>query len=251
MQSSARPPRRASSSRITSFADFLSTLIRDAAVAVRSWSPWQWVAVVGAAGIFAIAMVAVDMPSLHSLREWADNTGPWFAVIFIGLSATATLFPLPRTLWTVAAGVLFGPLKGVLISLIALTVSACVAMLTVRHLLGDWMAPRLNHPAVSGLNQRLAERGWWTIASLRMIAAVPFSLLNYAAGLTAVPLLPYVFATLIGSAPSTIIGVVFGDTLTGDMNPWAIGLLAALTIAGIVSLVLDSRTPLAKVKASG
>lgn len=84
----------------------------------------------------------------------ADGAGSWFIVLFWIGYVVLTLFPLPRTLWTVSAGLLFGPATGLLIALTALTASAIIALLVVRGLLGDWMRPRLKHPAVAGINAR-------------------------------------------------------------------------------------------------
>ena len=77
-------------------------------------------------------------------------------------------------------GILFGTGRGILIALTATTVSAVISLLIVRTLLRDWVEPRLTHPAVESINRRLEERGWLAILSLRMIAAVPFSIMNYA-----------------------------------------------------------------------
>jgi len=46
----------------------------------------------------------------------------------------------------------------------------------------------------------LRERGWVAVMAMRMIPAVPFSVLNYAAGASAVRLLPYTLATTATAA---------------------------------------------------
>lgn len=113
----------------------------------------------------------------------------------------------------------------------------------MRGLLGEWIRPYLRHPAVAGINRRLEQRGWLAVASLRMIAGIPFSVLNYAAALTSVRLVPFTVATFIGSAPGTIAMVFFGDTLTGEADPVIIAITVALAVVGVVGLLLDSRIP--------
>lgn len=105
------------------------------------------------------------------------------------------------------------------------------------------MAPRLTHPAVAGINHRLRERGWLAITSLRMIAAVPFSILNYVAALTSIPLIGFTVATLIGSAPGTIATVLLGNTLTGDTDPLYIVSALVLMVIGFGGLALDTKLP--------
>ena len=200
--------------------------------------------IVAATTIAVLAVIFfVDLPGVEQLRTWADGAGSWFIALFWLCYVILTLFPLPRTIWTVSAGVLFGPVTGLAISLTALTVSAVIALLVVRGLLGEWMRPRLKHPAVAGINAHLERRGWLAIASLRLVAAVPFSLLNYAAALTAIPVGQFAVATLVGSIPTTAIGVFFGDLLTGQMHRGIIAAMIVCALVGIGGLILDSRMP--------
>ena len=202
-------------------------------------------AVVGlvAAALFIAAWSLIDVPSLTQLRAWSDATGPWFPVVFWLAYVVITQFPVPRTLLTVSAGVLFGAVKGIALALTATTVSAVVSLLLVRFLLRDWVEPRLTHPAVQRINRRLEERGWLAVTSLRMIAGVPFSVMNYAAALTRVPVVPFAVATLVGSAPGTILVTMFGQTLTGDPDPVFVGIMAVLALVGVGGLLIDAATP--------
>jgi len=71
---------------------------------------------------------------------------------------------------------------------------------------------------------------------MRLIPAVPFSVLNYAAGASAVRLLPYTLATVAGLLPGTAAVVVLGDALTGSVSPllFVVSLgTAALGLAGL------------------
>lgn len=209
----------------------------------RTPSP-RHVALLGAAAVvFVVAWTLLDVPPLATLRTWAQRTGPWFPLLFWLLYVLLTQFPIPRTLLTVSAGILFGSVRGILIALTATTVSAVISLLVVRSLLRDWVEPRLTHPAVGRINARLEQRGWLAVLSLRMIAAVPFSVLNYTAALTRVPVVPFAVATLLGSAPGTILVVLFGDTLTGQADPRFVAVMAVLAAVGVAGLVLDARLP--------
>ena len=200
--------------------------------------------VIVVAAFFIAAWMLIDVPSLTRLRIWADRTGPWFPVVFWLAYVFITQFPIPRTLLTVSGGVLFGAVKGILLALTATTVSAIVSLLLVRFLLRDWVEPRLTHPSVQRINQRLEQRGWLAITSLRMIAGIPFSIMNYAAALTRVPVVPFAIATFIGSAPGTILVTMFGDTLTSRPDPIFIAIMVTLAIIGCGGLLIDATTPL-------
>lgn len=196
--------------------------------------------------VFIAGWVFLDVPPLSTLRTWADTLGPWFPVAFWLLYILITQFPIPRTVMTVSAGILFGSVQGILIAITATTVSAVISLLIVRTLLRDWVEARLTHPAVEQINRRLEERGWLAILSLRLIAAVPFSVLNYAAALTRVPVLPFAIATFAGSLPGTVLVTIFGDTLTGEANPVVIAVMAVLAVIGLSGLILDARLPARK-----
>ena len=142
----------------------------------------------------------VPLPTAVQLRDWARSLGPWFPAAFLVAHIVVTVLPFPRTAFTLAAGLLFGPALGVLLAVAASTASAVIAVLLVRT--AGWQLSRLvRHRAVETLDARLRERGWPTVLSLRLIPAVPFSVLNYAAGASAVRVWPYTLATLVGLAP--------------------------------------------------
>ena len=74
-----------------------------------------------------------------------------------------------------------------------------------------------------------------------MIPAVPFSVLNYAAGASAVRLMPYLLATLVGLLPGTAAVVMLGDALTGNVSP-LLALVSLCTASlGIAGLVYEVR----------
>ena len=153
-------------------------------------------------------------PSPVQLRDWAESVGPWFPLAFFLAHVVVTVVPLPRTAFTLAAGLLFGPVLGIAIAVAASTASAIIAMLLVRA--AGWRLNRLvRHRSVDTVDERLRQRGWLAVLSLRLIPAVPFSAINYAAGASAVRMLPYALATLAGLLPGTAAVVILGDALAG------------------------------------
>ena len=235
------------SQRLTRWArtasDFLTSLARSAWHSIAAWPWWRW-ALVLAAGAGLVALITVvGIPDVAALRTWSRHLGPWFIVAFATTYVFFTQFPFPRTVWTLAAGLLFGPWLGLGISLVALTVSATLSLLIVRWLLGDWIRPHLSHPAVLPINARLERRGWLAVTSLRMVAGVPFSLLNYVAALTPIPVGQFAVATLLGSIPTTAIGVFLGDTLSGRLDPLTVVAFLVAAALGVAGLALDTHLP--------
>ncbi len=204
-----------------------------------------------AACAIVVALVAIGMalphPGALTVRAWATSAGPWFPVLFLLVHFVVTVFPVPRTAFTVLAGFLFGPVVGILVCLIASTAAAVVAFAAVRHLDTRHQSMLLvrvrQHRTYLGIAARLRARGWLAVGSLRLIAAMPFSILNYAAALSPVRFVPYLSATVVGLAPGTVAVVLLGDALSGKSNPWLLLISAALMALGIAGLALDVRRP--------
>ena len=175
------------------------------------------------------------------MRDWARTVGPWFPLAFLAAHIVVTVFPFPRSAFTLAAGLLFGPVLGVPLAVVASTISAVIALLLVRA--AGWQLSRLvRHPRVDSLDARLRERGWPTIVSMRLIPAVPFSVMNYAAGASAVRVLPYTLASLVGLIPGTAAMVILGDALTGNVSPLLLLVSMCTASLGIAGLICEIRT---------
>jgi uncharacterized membrane protein YdjX (TVP38/TMEM64 family) len=216
--------------------------LRAAVVAAASQvPPRRFVAILAAIVILVAVAVLVPLPTAVQLRDWATSVGPWFPLAFLAAHVVVTVFPFPRTAFTLSAGLLFGPVLGVPLAVSAATISAVIALLLVRA--AGWQLSRLvRHPRVDSLDARLRERGWLAVISMRMIPAVPFSVLNYAAGASAVRVLPYTLATLVGLLPGTAAVVILGDALTGNVSPLLFGVSACTASLGIAGLVYEIRT---------
>ena len=203
--------------------------------------PRRFFAILAAIVILIAVAYLVRLPTAVQLRDWATSVGPWFPLAFLVAHIVVTVFPFPRTAFTLAAGLLFGPVLGVPLAVAAATISAVIALLLVRA--AGWQLNRLvRHPRIDSLDARLRERGWLAILSMRMIPAVPFSVLNYAAGASAVRVLPYTLATLVGLLPGTASVVILGDALTGNVSPLLFLVSLCTASLGITGLIYEIRT---------
>ena len=182
----------------------------------------------------------VPLPTPVQMRDWAESVGPWFPLAFLVAHIIVTVVPVPRTAFTLAAGLLFGQVFGVLIAVVASTGSAVLALLLVRA--AGWQLNRLvPHRAIDRVDERLRERGWPAILSLRLIPLVPFSAINYAAGASRVRLLPFTLATLAGVVPGTAAVVILGDALAGHPSPMLYVASVCTGALGLTGLVLETR----------
>jgi uncharacterized membrane protein YdjX (TVP38/TMEM64 family) len=131
---------------------------------------WRLIGTLAAIVILVAIAMLVPLPTALQLRDWATSAGPWFPLAFLAAHIVVTVFPFPRTAFTLAAGLLFGPVLGVSLAVTAATISAVLALLAVRAL-GLRLDRVLPHPRIDTLNARLRERGWPTVLSMRLIPA--------------------------------------------------------------------------------
>ena len=135
--------------------------------------------------------------------ETAIGEPGWLApVIFVGAFALATVLFLPGSIFGLAGGILFGPLWGTAWNLAGGTLGATAAFLLARFVAGDWIAAKAQGRFKTVLSGVEAE-GWRFVALVRLVPVIPFNLLNYALGLTRVPLSQYALATLVCMLPGT------------------------------------------------
>lgn len=226
---------------VKSVVSLLRTVAATVVATLRTAPRGQLAAVVCGIVILVAVAMFVPLPTALQLRDWATSVGAWFPLAFFAAHVVVTVFPFPRTAFTLAAGLLFGPVLGIPIAVAASTVSAVIALLLVRT--AGWQVSRLvSHPRVEAVDRRLRERGWPVVLATRLIPAVPFSVLNYAAGASSVRVLPYTLATFVGVLPGTSAIVVFGDALTGRVSPLLLVVSVCTAGLGVAGLIYEIRT---------
>lgn len=187
------------------------------------------------------AALLTPLPDPRRIQEWAEDTGPWLPVVFFAAHTLTIIAPVPRTVFTVASGLLFGPALGLGVAVAASLLSAAAAFLLVRAFGRAWVAPCLNHPTVQVIDDRLHRRGWLAVGALRLIAFAPFSVVNYSCAVSSIRFWPYLGATIVGILPGTAATVVLADALTGGTHPVMIGVSVACIAAGCLGLAIDQR----------
>ena len=202
-------------------------------------------AVLGLAVVLAVLVAAyfVPLPSIEVVREWSDSVGSWFVVLYFATYFLAGIAPLPRSPFTVMSGLLFGPLVGFTGAMLASSAAAVVAFLLARRLGRARVQRHLDRAVFRSIEERLERRGWLAVGSLRMIPVVPFAVVNYAAGLSSVRLLPYTVASILGTIPGTAAVVFLGDALAGEADPVMVIASGLLFAVGVIGLVVDARLP--------
>ncbi len=159
---------------------------------------------------------------LGAFAEWVDGLGAWGPVVFMVGYAVGVVAFVPGSILTMAAGILFGLGYGTLYVAIAATVGAIAAFLIARFLARRQIEERIaGSERFAAIDHAVAAHGGRIVFLLRLSPVFPFSLLNYALGLTRVPALHYVLAS-VGILPGTFLYVYYGTAL-GSLTAVAAG----------------------------
>jgi uncharacterized membrane protein YdjX (TVP38/TMEM64 family) len=192
--------------------------------------------------VLRVVVLLVRSGGSHHVRRTVAEAGAWAPVLFVLLQGVVTITPLPRTVFTVAAGVLFGAWAGVLLTILATLLAALAAYWLVGSVGGGFVERHSHRPGVAWVRGRLDHNGLLAVLSLRLIPAVPFSVMNYAAGLAKVRVLPYAVGTALGVLPGTVAIVVLGDAATGgSINPASFAVSVVGGLLGLAGAAVASR----------
>jgi uncharacterized membrane protein YdjX (TVP38/TMEM64 family) len=193
-------------------------------------------------GVVTVAAAMLRVPSPLQMRTWSQSVGIAAPLLFLLGHTLVTVAPIPRTVFTLAAGLLFGPVLGVVLSLVATALSAVLAFGLVRRWARGLVSPHLDHKVLRAVEARLRRRGWLAVASLRLIPAVPFSVLNYCSALSSIRFYQYLAGT-VGVVPGTVAVVVLGDALTGTTSPALLAVSLTGAAIGVLGLIAEARSP--------
>jgi uncharacterized membrane protein YdjX (TVP38/TMEM64 family) len=196
-------------------------------------------ALVGAA---FLAVASSGHLSAQRVRGWVDDYGVAGPLVFIAVSALLTPALFPGPLLAGASGLLFGTWLGTPISIVSATLGATIAFGIARWIAHDaveGLEPA--HPRLRALRAFVARRGFLSILYARIVPGIPYSLVNYAAGLSPVALRTFAAATALGCAPRAFAYTALGGSLDDLGAPEAIAALVVLVVMAVVGAVFARR----------
>jgi len=222
-----------------------------------------WVQRALVVGIWLAAIVAWqlyqssnDLSITETAQRFIDTVGgSWwgiFAFVSVYLARAIVLFP--ASILTIVGGILFGPVVGVLVVVVAANASAMIAY-GVGRLLGrapgtsDEVPDDDSTSFVRRWSNRLRDNSFETVLIMRLLF-LPYDLVNYVSGMLRLQWLPFLVATALGSLPGTVSFVLLGASIDrvdegiGGIDPAA--LVISLAIFGVslaVARLLRRRQP--------
>lgn len=185
----------------------------------------------------------LTLESLQSNRELLlglyEQNKAAFAIVFCLAYTAVAAFSFPgATVFSLAAGAVFGIGLGLVLVSLASGLGATLAFLSARYLFRDWVQQRFGEKLKTA-TQGFSREGGFYLFSLRVFPLFPFFLVNLLMGLTSMPVRTFIGSSLLGMLPGTLVYLFAGRQLVelksarDVMSPglWiAFGLMALLPV---------------------
>ena len=174
-------------------------------------------------------------------RMWQRDPVP-FAVGFALLNIAGLALSLPGVVlgFGLAAGAIFGPWWGTLLALLAVVTGDSLAFLLARYVVRDWVEKHFARQA-GRANAGIQRDGAFYLLALRLMAVVPYFIVNLTMGVTRLPLRLFAPVSLLGLVPVTFLYVQAGTQLArinGVSDIYSPRLLMTLGLLGLLPLVM-------------
>ena len=181
--------------------------------------------------VFVVARV-YGLPDVDTLRDQVDSAGSVGWLIFVGGYALIALFPAPKSALTILGGLLFGWVPGAGLSLAGALIGALMA-----YELGRWLGRDAVDRATGGrlarLESQLRDHGFLAVLTARLVPVLPYMLINYGSGASAVRRRDYVLGSALGMVPGSLVYSAlgaWGTDLRGSVA-W-VAVVVLLVVAG-------------------
>ena len=176
----------------------------------------------------------IDLLTMY-VTNFVEMFGIWGGLLYILVYTIRPLIFFPATVLTLLSGVLFGPILGILYTIVGENLSANLAFTVSRFFRkeGDY-----EQKWIKKIDEQASKDGLITTLILRMIWA-PFDAVNYGLGLTKMKHWEFALGTFIGILPGLTIFVLLGDAVKEGLSLEVVGLqLAFAVVLFIATLVL-------------
>lgn len=167
-----------------------------------------------------------EQSAVHWVRAW----GAWGVLGSLVLMVVHSFLPFPAEMIALANGMVYGPLWGAVITWCGAMLGAATAFGLTRWLGLPFVERRLTPGAQRQLARWTHSHGAMVLLACRLMPAIAFNLINYAAALAGLSWWTFLWTTALGILPLTILLAVMGDRiLTIPLSGWlAISLAAAV-----------------------
>ncbi len=192
-------------------------------------------AMLGAA-VFAVRHTGLD--DMLKNTKWFDQhvlgSGPLSIFIYLGVSALLSGLGLPRQLIAFLGGYAFGAVNGTLLGTIGCGLGCWLAAGYARFFGREVISRRFGRRAEK-IDRFLRSQPFNMGLAIRMFPLGSNLITNLAAGISSIPLLPFVLGSTIGYLPQNFVFSLFGGGLNAESHTGVM-----LSVGGSILLFVAS-----------
>lgn len=164
--------------------------------------------------------------------------GFWGPLVYIVLYAVRPLILFPATILSLAGGFVFGPVLGVIYTIIASNISSTIAFFVGRYFGEGMLEVGGSDNLIRRYARQMRANSFETVMIMRFIF-LPYDGVSYLAGLLRIKYWPFILATALGSIPGTMAFIGFGASIESfdgalpKLNPVTLGFSVLIFIVSI------------------
>ncbi len=152
---------------------------------------------------------------LSDLYDWSQLNPNLALFAFMVLIVAGMVLLVPVSIQAMAAGFFFGLGKGFLVMWLAGLAGFTAAFLVGRTVARPWVESWVHRrPEFVAIDEAIHQKGLLVVLLARLSLILPYILLNYSLGLTAVRLRDYLMGSAVGMLPGIFLFVFIGTTVT-------------------------------------
>lgn len=186
-----------------------------------------WIVLIAVYQWYAASNQLSPLQVVQQMLTFMQN-GVWGVLIYIVFYAVRPLILFPSTILTLAGGFVFGPVLGVLYTIIASNISSTIAYFVGRFFGKGLLQDDGSDGWIQRYARRMRENSFETVMIMRFIF-LPYDAVSYLAGFLKIHYWAFILATALGSIPGTMAFIGFGasiETFDGSLpklNPVTLG----------------------------
>ncbi|MGL4998381.1 MAG: TVP38/TMEM64 family protein [Cetobacterium sp.] len=179
-----------------------------------------------------------------NLEELIKSLGVWGPISYIGLYAVITITCVSTLPLTLAGGIIFGPIIGIIYTVIGACLGLSLSFLIARYLLKSPIEKKFGNTEIfKKINEGVKNEGWFILATTRLLPVFPFGIQNYVYGLTSINFIKYSLLSTLFILPGTSVFVLLaGAVASGNIK-------TAIKISIIASMIFFLLIVLTKIVA--
>ena len=172
-------------------------------------------------GVFLIRYDGISyLKDREKLEKVIGSLGILAPIVYIVIYIFVTISCVSALPLTVAGGILFGPVLGIIYTALGAGIGLSLSFLIARYIMKDYIERKFgNSEILKKIQMGIKSQGWFILAITRLLPIFPFGIQNYIYGLTEIGFLKYSILSTIFILPGTTVFILLAGAISsGDLR---------------------------------